>query len=1124
MLRTRVALLALAPAAWTLSCGPDPALAPTPHCVTGQSIACACAGGISSTQTCLADHNYGPCPCPGSDGGAMDVPLSDGAPRDSGSAEEPVASTDAPAMDALVEDRPGVDAPMNDVPPGADAPTADAPGDEGSPSDAPTIDVPPVDAGPDCAAVSIGPSGGTVSCDGATLTVPAGALSTALPIRITQTGVAAPSGYTGYSRVFRFEPAGTAFTVPARVSIPFAGDAARAALFWSRPSGGSGYERLGGLAADGGVTASVTHLDSGFVGDGVDYTDSADRSCAVTRLVEGRTVSPSGIAMYFTAEDCIGRPLPDLTATDLVIREDGAALGSESSATLLTRVGPQVFVSLVLDLGASTDAFLPQLIGAAARFVTTLQTTPRSPVQVGIQVFAGGATLTEWQPPTLDTARLLARLDALASYRPSAPGSSNLYGAVISALGRQQAAQAAFRTRNAGGAFTSGYVVVFTDGGDTAALHTQADAVAAVQASADRVLAVGLAGGDAAPAVLTALASGGVLTAPSTATLTREFGALANQIAARLRATYLLGYCSPGREGMHAVTVGVAGGTTMPVATYGFDATGFGPGCSAATFTGACASGDQCGGLGCGACDDRTSLCEGSSRRCADHCVTANRCGGEVFTNPLGYAQTCPDRARATSCGGTCRDTTTDPTNCGACGSLCDGTCSGGTCRTTPQVAAGQSHTCAQLRDGSVRCWGRNERGQLGDGTITDRLTPTAVPGLSGAVEVAADASHTCARLIDGSVRCWGGNQHGQLGDGTSTDRLTPTAVAGLGDADEIAVGPFHTCARRRDGSVRCWGSNVAGQLGDGTTISRLTPTAVLGISDAVEIAAGIFHTCARLTDGSVRCWGSNVFGQIGDGTSTNRLTPTAVPGLSGAVEIAAGSSHTCARLMDGSVRCWGTNGPGQLGDGTGAIRLAPTAVPGVSTAVEVAAGTYHTCLRLTDGSVRCWGNNGFGQIGDGTGAIRLAPTAVAGVSTAVEIAAGHAHTCARLTDGSVRCWGNNISGQIGDGTSVNRLAPVVVPGLTTAVEIAAGLSHTCARLADGSVRCWGRNGHGQLGDGTTSVNRLTPVAVVGVNNATGIAAGDRYTCARLADGSVRCWGSDQWGQVGDGAATLVRF
>ncbi len=285
-------------------------------------------------------------------------------------------------------------------------------------------------------------------------------------------------------------------------------------------------------------------------------------------------------------------------------------------------------------------------------------------------------------------------------------------------------------------------------------------------------------------------------------------------------------------------------------------------------------------------------------------------------------------------------------------------------------------HTCARLGDGSVRCWGYNSRGQLGDGTMTNRPNPTLVPGLTGVIELAA-GYHTCARLGDGSVRCWGNNQWGQLGDGTTTNRPNPTLVPGLTGVIELTPGNVHTCARLGDGSVRCWGNNQWGQLGDGTTTNRPNPTLVPGLTGVVELAAVGSHTCARLGDGSVRCWGNNSYGQLGDGTTTNRPNPTLVPGLTGVVELAAGNYHTCARLGDGSVRCWGNNSYGQLGDGTTTNRPSPTLVPGLTGVIELTPGNVHTCARLGDDSVRCWGNNPYGQLGDGTTTNRPSPTLV---------------------------------------------------------------------------------------------------------------------------------------------------
>ena len=197
----------------------------------------------------------------------------------------------------------------------------------------------------------------------------------------------------------------------------------------------------------------------------------------------------------------------------------------------------------------------------------------------------------------------------------------------------------------------------------------------------------------------------------------------------------------------------------------------------------------------------------------------------------------------------------------------------------------------AILDDGSVSCWGDNDYGQIGDGTTTDRNTPTQTSSLGTdrtAVAISAGFRHTCAILDDGSVSCWGWNNNGvdgggQLGDGTTTDHSTPTQTSTLGTdrtAIAIAAGGDHTCAILDDGSVSCWGNNSQGRLGDGTTTDRLTPTQTSSLGEgrtAVAITAGYGYTCAILDDRSVSCWGWNIFGQLGDGTTNDRFTPTAI-------------------------------------------------------------------------------------------------------------------------------------------------------------------------------------------------------------------------------------------------------
>jgi len=440
-------------------------------------------------------------------------------------------------------------------------------------------------------------------------------------------------------------------------------------------------------------------------------------------------------------------------------------------------------------------------------------------------------------------------------------------------------------------------------------------------------------------------------------------------------------------------------------------------------------------------------------------------------------------------------------------------------------VAAG-GHTCAVTAAGAAWCWGSNGYGQVGDGTYTQRTTPTAVTGLgSGVAAVAAGYLHSCALTSAGAVRCWGYNGYGQLGDGTTTNSATPVAVSSLSSGvAAIAAGDQHSCALTSAGAVLCWGANSQGQLGDGTTTGRSTPVAVSSLgSDVSVITAGSYHTCALTNGGALWCWGGNYSGQVGDGTTDTRLTPVAVSGLgSGVVKVSAGAYSTCALLSGGGLRCWGANESGQLGDGTRTTRRTPTAVIGLDSGVAlVSGGTSHACAVRETGSVSCWGANGYGQLGDAVATHRPTPVAVAGLAGATAGASGGFHTCAITGAGALSCWGRNGSGQLGDGTYTTRSAPVTVSGLGSGVLAAAGgLSHTCSVTSAGAAWCWGYNTSGQLGDGTT-VTRSTPVAVTGLGSGvSAVTAGNAHSCAIVGAGAAWCWGYNGNGQLGDGTTT----
>lgn len=352
------------------------------------------------------------------------------------------------------------------------------------------------------------------------------------------------------------------------------------------------------------------------------------------------------------------------------------------------------------------------------------------------------------------------------------------------------------------------------------------------------------------------------------------------------------------------------------------------------------------------------------------------------------------------------------------------------TANTLGDIDAGFVHTCGLSERGIVKCWGRNNSGQIGDGTVGGhRLAPTRAGDLESAVAVTAGGEHSCALISDGAVFCWGDNSRGQLGDGTKTDRNLPARVPALAPVVALDAGAYHTCALLGSGEVVCWGANDSGQVGDGTFEDRTSPKVV--VSSAATVAAGAQHTCASLSSGAVRCWGSNFSGEVGDGNTKLRPSPTAVAGITTARSVAAGAGHSCALLADASVRCWGSNLFGEVGDGTTSDRHLPVAVGGLPPVVTVEAGDLHTCVLLAGGDVRCWGANAFGQVGDGTTLGRSSPAAVV-TSGATHITADGSHSCA-LAEGRALCWGFNGDGQLGtgapSGTAPNP-SPLAVVGL----------------------------------------------------------------------------------------------
>jgi alpha-tubulin suppressor-like RCC1 family protein len=481
------------------------------------------------------------------------------------------------------------------------------------------------------------------------------------------------------------------------------------------------------------------------------------------------------------------------------------------------------------------------------------------------------------------------------------------------------------------------------------------------------------------------------------------------------------------------------------------------------------------------------------------------------------------------------------------------------------KMSAGDSHTCAVLNSGKIKCWGSNSSGRLGDGTNTDRTTPTEVSLQQTFIDVATGTSHSCGRISDGAVFCWGSNSGGRLGNNLTQSSSVPvkSQLPQGATARQIAAGLSHTCALLDSDDVMCWGNNAFGKLGDGTITQRLVPTKVIGLRTAPggvssstadithnsatvlssfssidvsshrileygtdeflsgsthsvdlghfgsiqHIATGPNHSCVVIAGGHVKCWGDNSDGALGTGDRTSHPQPVDVSELTGYVRlIAVGTSHTCAVMSTGSLKCWGDNSAGQLGDGTLLSKTAPTDAD-ISGVVDVALGEDFTCALKAGGEVWCWGTNTLGQLGRVSASSSVPVTvSVDPDHSVVSVASSASRTCAVLSNATVKCWGKGIQGVASPGQFSSSVDGVSVAD-----------NHACAVLHNGSIQCWGDDSSGQLGDGDSdSSGQLTTSTLTTGERAIAVNVDSDASCALLVNGAVKCWG--------DGAVGITAF
>lgn len=370
---------------------------------------------------------------------------------------------------------------------------------------------------------------------------------------------------------------------------------------------------------------------------------------------------------------------------------------------------------------------------------------------------------------------------------------------------------------------------------------------------------------------------------------------------------------------------------------------------------------------------------------------------------------------------------------------------------TAQKIAAGGWHSLVICADSTVKAFGENATGQLGNGTNTDSNIPVAVPGLTGIVAVSAGGdqleAHSVALKSDGTVWAWGSNLYGGLGNASLINTTAPVQAITLTNVVAISAGGWHTVALKSDSTVWTWGWNVDGQLGDGTTTDRTIAGKVNGLSGIVDIQAGTYHVLALKSDGTVWAWGDNVSGQIGNDTITDQTAPVQVSGLTDVVKIAAGRFFSLAVKSDGTVWTWGENLYGQLGDGTTTNRSTPVQVLGLNSAViEAACGAFECHVILADSTVWAWGRNTYGNIGDGTLTNRSLPVQMVGMTIAAGLASGTNFALVYKADGTFWGCGRNLSGQLGDGTFLQRNTLNESTLVCPIIEQPTGLSHSSAR------------------------------------------------------------------------------
>lgn len=512
------------------------------------------------------------------------------------------------------------------------------------------------------------------------------------------------------------------------------------------------------------------------------------------------------------------------------------------------------------------------------------------------------------------------------------------------------------------------------------------------------------------------------------------------------------------------------------------------------------------------------------------------------------------------------------------------------------QISVGYLHTCAVLQNNNVKCWGESGYGELGLGITTDQVKKpkdVAIVNLGTghtATKVSAGVYHTCALLDDGNVKCWGRNNYGQLGLGNTTtlgdeggemgDTLAYVNLGTSKTAIDIEVQAYSSCAILNDNTVKCWGHNSYGSLGIGSTVTTgdagsemgdvLIPVN-LGVGrTATKLYGGLYQMCAKLDNADVKCWGRNNNAQLGQGhlfdigksalSLGNNLSAMNLSSTGSILNLQANEYSACAVLSNNTLKCFGADFYGSRGTGSSIIGDSSADMGANLLTLNTGSNNpfklikselYVTCGQTTDNKLACWGYAGEGSRASGNNTNRGYLTDHWGDNiefidfgaglTVKTFDVGYRGGCAILSNDSLACWGRNENGAGGHGTTADKGGSAAQIGdnflftdlgnVSTPVEVSRNMYNTCVRFASGQLKCWGNGTYGQNGIGNTAqkgdgggeMGNILPFIDYGTGiQSTQICGGENYNCSLFNNGGVKCWGRNNVGQLGIGNITSI--